>query len=286
MKSSVALLLAFPAALFDPADAQTRGYATRYWDCCKAHCSWSGNVYNGMQPAPSCSKTNAKQTGQPNIQSACTQATNSAAYMCWDNVPFAVNDNLAYGFAAVPATGDICGRCYELTFTGEGFYGPNPGSSAIRGKQMIVQATNIGYDVADKQFDIAIPGGGVGLFDACTFQWGVGTGELGATYGGFMTACQQSLGYNAPLSSYQSCVSNKCTSVFRNRGLNTLYDGCMWYVNWMKVADNPVHTYKEVSCPSQLTAITGMRRPGTYNETEYLASLSQEQFLQLLTEGN
>jgi hypothetical protein len=39
---------------------------------------------------------------------------------------------------------------------------------------MIVQATNVGADVGEGQFDLAIPGGGVGLFNACTKQWGKG----------------------------------------------------------------------------------------------------------------
>jgi hypothetical protein len=38
---------------------------------------------------------------------------------------------------------------------------------------MIVQATNVGSDVGEGQFDLAIPGGGVGLFNACTAQWGM-----------------------------------------------------------------------------------------------------------------
>ena len=50
----------------------------------------------------------------------------------------------------------------RLTFT----------STSIAGKKMIVQATNVGADVGEGQFDLAIPGGGVGLFNACTDQWG------------------------------------------------------------------------------------------------------------------
>lgn len=43
---------------------------------------------------------------------------------------------------------------------------------------MIVQATNVGADVGEGQFDLAIPGGGVGLFNACTKQWGELTERL------------------------------------------------------------------------------------------------------------
>lgn len=41
----------------------------------------------------------------------------------------------------------------RLTFT----------STSIAGKKMIVQATNTGGDLSEGQFDLAIPGGGVGI---------------------------------------------------------------------------------------------------------------------------
>lgn len=113
--------------------------------------------------------------------------------MCSNQSPWAVNDNLAYGFAAVSASSaPSCCSCYQLTFT----------SGAIAGKKMIVQATNTGYDVGSTQFDIAVrinifslrcsmltynlqmPGGGFGLFDACTSEWGATTAIWGARYGG------------------------------------------------------------------------------------------------------
>ena len=88
-----------------------------------------------------------------------------------------LSDDLAYGFAAV-STGlsesDTCCSCYQLTFT----------STSIAGKKMIVQATNTGGDVGEGQFDLAIPGGGVGLFNACSAQWGAPASGWGAQYGG------------------------------------------------------------------------------------------------------
>lgn len=42
---------------------------------------------------------------------------------------------------------------YRLTFT----------STSIAGKKMIIQATNTGADLGEGQFDLAIPGGGVGI---------------------------------------------------------------------------------------------------------------------------
>jgi hypothetical protein len=41
----------------------------------------------------------------------------------------------------------------RLTFT----------STSIEGKKMIIQATNTGADLSEGQFDLAMPGGGVGI---------------------------------------------------------------------------------------------------------------------------
>lgn len=145
-----------------------------------------------------CNKDDEKQA-DPNIKSSCDEAAPGSAYVCHDNVPWAVSDTLAYGYAAVPAKGDICGKCYELTFDGNGFYGANHGAKAIKGKKMIVQASNIGHDVANSQFDVMIPGGGVGIFDACTYQWGATKGQMGKKYGGFLSACQEKLATVSPI---------------------------------------------------------------------------------------
>lgn len=179
--------------------------------------------------------------------------------MCHSMIPWAVNDNLSYGYVAT-SSGDVCGRCFEVTFTGQGHYGNDPGSTALNGKRMILQATNIGGDVGGGQFDILIPGGGVGAFNACSSQWGVSNDELGVQYGGFLAACKNELGYNASLQQYKSCVANRCNSVFNSRGLTELYQGCMWFVDWFQAADNPNLRYKEVACPSELTGQSGIDR--------------------------
>jgi len=171
-----------------------------------------------------------------------------------------VSNTLAYGFAAVPAQGDICGRCYQLDFDGTGHYNANdPGSVAIADKTMIVQATNIGHDVGGGQFDILTPGGGVGLFDACSYQWNVDTNELGATYGGFMTYCQEQVGADNH-EALKTCVLGRCAAVFDEPHLAALADGCEWYVDWYEVADNPNLHYQEVPCPASLVAISGIDR--------------------------
>ena len=78
-----------------------------------------------------------------NAQSGCAGGT---AYMCSDQSPWEINADLAYGFAAVGASSPNCCSCYQLTFT----------SSVIKGKKMIVQATNTGNDVSTTQFDLAV----------------------------------------------------------------------------------------------------------------------------------
>jgi hypothetical protein len=240
-------------------DTACPGYATRYWDCCKAHCGWQGNVNPATEPMQSCDRADQSHGPVYDIQSACQTPAEASAFTCYSGAPWAVSDVLAYGFAAVPAQGDICGRCYQLEFDGTGHYSAqDPGSQALASKTMIVQATNIGFDVGGGQFDILTPGGGVGLFDACSYQWDVQTAELGATYGGFMTACQQM--FPGDHNQQKQCVLGRCAAVFDDPGLAELAAGCEWYVDWYEAADNPNLRFQEVACPPALVAITGIDR--------------------------
>ena len=66
--------------------------------------------------------------------------------MCSSQAPWAINDNLAYGFTSVGSTVAKCCTCYQLSFT----------SGPVAGKKMIVQATNTGTDVGATQFDLAV----------------------------------------------------------------------------------------------------------------------------------
>jgi hypothetical protein len=232
------------------------GYATRYWDCCKAHCGWKANVPASLNPVNSCSTTNV-QLGDANLKSSCD---GGPSHMCWGLTPFAVSPTLSYGYAAT-SSGDVCGRCYLLQFKGTSFNAPgDPGSAALAGKSMIVQATNIGGDVGNGQFDILVPGGGVGAFNACSSQWGVSNAELGAQYGGLVAACKQELGFNASLAQYKACLTGRCNSVFGSRGLTDLQKGCQWYADWFEAADNPALKFKEVPCPAELTSRSGIDR--------------------------
>ena len=75
-----------------------------------------------------------------------------------------IDNDTSYGYAAVKLAGNQesgwCCACYELTFT----------SGPVKGKRMVVQATNTGGDLGDNHFDLAIPGGGVGQFNGCASQ--------------------------------------------------------------------------------------------------------------------
>jgi hypothetical protein len=209
-----------------------------------------------MSPMNSCS-VNDQPLSDLDVASSCD---GGGAFQCYELAPFAVSDTLAYGYAAT-SSGDVCGRCFQLQFTGQSHNSPgDPGSAALQGKTMIVQAINIGFDVGGGQFDLLVPGGGVGAFNACSTQWGVSNEELGVQYGGFLAACKNELGWNASLEQYKSCVTNRCNSVFGSRGLTTLQQGCLWFADWFEAADNPALKYKEVACPAELINGSGMNR--------------------------
>ena len=138
---ATAILALFTSATLVTAQSGS-GTTTRYWDCCKPSCAWN-SITGVTKPVISCDKNDNPLTST-STQSGCAGGT---AYMCSDQSPWAVNTDLAYGFAAVSAgNAPSCCSCYQLTFT----------SGAIAGKKMIVQATNTGDDVASTQFDIAV----------------------------------------------------------------------------------------------------------------------------------
>jgi hypothetical protein len=95
-------------------DAQTKtGKTTRYWDCCKGSCGWSGKAPVN-QPIQSCDKSD-----NPLANMAAKNGCESGgqAFMCTAQSPWAIDDNTAYGFAAVKLAGLTenawCCACYE-----------------------------------------------------------------------------------------------------------------------------------------------------------------------------
>ncbi|KAI9901055.1 hypothetical protein N3K66_002872 [Trichothecium roseum] len=224
MTFSITKLAVAAAAVAAPAlAADGSGHSTRYWDCCKPSCSWPDKAPVGS-PVGTCDAGN-NPLGDPLAKSGCE---GGPSYTCANYQPWAVNDQLAYGFAATAINGGTedswCCACYKLTFT------DGPAS----GKTMIVQSTNTGGDLSDNHFDLLIPGGGVGIFDGCTSQYGQAL--PGAQYGG--------------VSSRAEC----------DQMPEAIKAGCQWRFDWFGGSDNPGFDFQQVQCPSELTAISGCTR--------------------------
>jgi hypothetical protein len=100
---------------------------------------------------------------------------------------------------------------------------------------MIVQATNTGGDLGSNQFDLAIPGGGVGIFNACTDEFNAPSSGWGAQYGGIS--------------------SNTCSTFPK-----ALQAGCGFRWDWFEGADNPEVEFERVECPAEIVAKSGCKR--------------------------
>ncbi|KFY73326.1 hypothetical protein V499_06576, partial [Pseudogymnoascus sp. VKM F-103] len=226
--SKLTLLALLPFFLATPSLAVSgTGVTTRYWDCCKPSCSWSGKASLKTGPVQSCDK-NDNVLANVDAKSACDNG--GPAFMCSNESPWAVSDSLAYGYAAVSIAGGTeaswCCACYELTFT----------SGPVSGKKMIVQATNTGGDLGQNHFDLGMPGGGFGIFNACTPQYGTPSTGWGAQYGG--------------ISSRSQCDAFPAA----------LKAGCYWRFDWFQNADNPSVSFKSVACPLAITNKSGCVR--------------------------
>ena len=250
------------------------GWSSRYWDACKPHCSWLSSVDTtseatyqaGLTVARNCNIHDVEVPaftlghavqqywmGYEGTNSACVNNNAGGTYTCTDMAPIQVNENLSYGYVAAPGAqfGGGCGKCFHLQFNGGNHANDVKAThKALKGKHMIVMASNIGYDVEAGQYDMLVPGGGVGAFNALSTQIGVPASGLGANGGGFMTECQQSLGWDNTVEAYQECVIKKCDEVFKD--WPNLLRGCRWYAEWYMAADNPTYNWEEVECPQYL----------------------------------
>jgi hypothetical protein len=264
--------------------AAERGWASRYWDCCKPSCSWLGNVPSFLQPARQCDAAGATLPSDV-VRQSMSACDGGDAFACMDQAPAVdpTHPKIAYAFAATPGANPrgLCGTCFKATFPGvDHLTRADPGSAALAaaGKTLYVMATNVGRDVTTNQFDVMIPGGGVGLFDACSRQWNVSArarsaaagagGEplLGAQYGGLLTQCQQEQWrerqqHHYPPPSQQSqhidlkaCVRRKCDILFGSGTslppVPSLLSGCKWFADWYEAADNPAIDFTPVDCPA------------------------------------
>ncbi|KAL8732963.1 MAG: hypothetical protein Q9166_002361 [cf. Caloplaca sp. 2 TL-2023] len=216
--AALAALLASSASIVAAVATKGSGTTTRYWDCCKPSCAWS--MAGLTSPVKTCDINDQPLANGATVQSGCN---GGVSFMCSDQSPWAVNDNLAYGFAAVTASNPTCCTCYNLTFTSDG---------PIKGKTMIVQATNTGHDVSGTQFDLAMPGGGFGLFDGCSKEWNATSDVWGAQYGGSNT--------------------NQCSQFPA-----ALQKGCSFRWDWMHGQSNPNVDYEQVTCPTEIVAKSG-----------------------------
>jgi hypothetical protein len=208
------------------------GATTQYWDACKPSCGWGGK--GGLQ-ANSCSITGVNIGKSDSDRSACDGGN---AFTCMNQAPWklknASGQDISFGYVAI--NDGACGTCYQLDFPS--------------GHVMVVMKSNIGN--INGTFDMMIPGGGVGDFDALTRQVtnsGVSNPDMGVRYGGFRGQC----GWNYSTTSV-NCVIDKCNSVFKN--LPDLKAGCLWYANTLGNAqdwNNPTVKYQTVTCPAELT---------------------------------
>ena len=270
-----------------------RGWNTRYWDACKPHCSWlresasdttradtssneayladlatarNCNVHDVEVPTFTLGNVSKSWISYEGTRSACGDEKEKGVFTCTDMAPIAVNDTLAYAYVA--GTGDSkCGKCYHLQYDGhfKDEFENNPPKAthkALKGKHLVVMASNIGNDVAGGdaklpagQFDLMVPGGGVGAFDALSTQVNKGSGfNWGAGFGGFLTECQKNTncGTEGSLECYQTCVKDMCDAAFGDAGLPNLLRGCHWFADWYMAADNPTYYIEEVECPQYL----------------------------------
>eukprot|EP00928_Gymnodinium_smaydae_P065769 TRINITY_DN48867_c0_g1_i1.p1 TRINITY_DN48867_c0_g1~~TRINITY_DN48867_c0_g1_i1.p1 ORF type:complete len:468 (-),score=45.65 TRINITY_DN48867_c0_g1_i1:128-1531(-) len=225
-------------------------WTTGYWDCCKPSCAWS-NKGNVNTPTKACDAKTGKKLSNPNVASVCGGGTAAA---CADNQPWAVNDSLAYGFAAAAVGGSSglkgdnnCGQCFLLVFEPQRHSpnGDNWGGAApqVVGRKMVIQVTNIGYDVTgDHSFDIQIPGAGQGAFtDGCARQF--------SGYSSKQFDCGKGYGGCNKLS--------QCDTL-----PEPLRKGCKWRFEWLRwnsngQTNNPYVKFRRVKCPEVLTRISG-----------------------------
>ena len=111
LKQLALVALATGAAVVDAQSGS--GKTTRYWDCCKGSCGWAGKA-SVNQPIKSCDKSDNPLADMA-AKNACDNG--GSAYMCTNQSPWAVDDKLAYGFAAVKLSGGTesswCCACYK-----------------------------------------------------------------------------------------------------------------------------------------------------------------------------
>jgi len=202
------------------------GHTTRYWDCCKPSCAWKENINTANKvPVATCDKKGVNHVSA-SAQSGCQGG--GTAYMCNNQQPWAVNSTLAYGFAAASFQGgtdtNLCCGCFKLDFTDQ-----------LVGKSLVLQVTNTGGDLSANHFDIALPGGGVGIFtQGCHDQWNAPWNGWGEQYGGIG-------------------ARSDCAKLLPPE----LQSGCLFRFDFMNNANNPSVRFTQVTCPADIVKRSG-----------------------------
>ncbi|NBO98903.1 MAG: hypothetical protein EBU90_02075 [Proteobacteria bacterium] len=203
---------------------QLEGTTTRYWDCCKPSCAWGGKALV-TRPVETCLKDHTSIKNSEALASGCN---GGPSFACTGQTAWAISKNVSYGFAAARISGqteaDWCCACYRLVFT----------SGPVKGKTMIVQITNTGGDLGANHFDIAIPGGGQGIFTGCAVQYNHYRG--GQLYGGIRSR-------------------SECRFLPKQQ-----QKGCLWRFDWFMNADNPSVLASKVKCPNAITDVSKCKR--------------------------
>jgi hypothetical protein len=85
-------------------EAAQPGKTTRYWDCCKPSCAWTGKAsYKDGHLPKTCLKDGHTAETNHLAKSGCE---GGPAFMCANQQPWQVNEHLSYGFAAAHIKGE------------------------------------------------------------------------------------------------------------------------------------------------------------------------------------
>ncbi|CAD6937907.1 unnamed protein product [Tilletia laevis] len=202
------------------------GPLTMYWDCCKPSAAWP-NAAPVSAPAHSCARDGLTRLSDHNAQSICG---GGPAYTCTNYQPFSIG-NVGYVFSARANNGNmnppdyLCG-CYRLT------------THQQPGLVLITQVLNEGGSLSDGQFDLQVPGGGVGDFNGCVSEYNSPPDGWGQRNGGIKAA-------------------SECTQLPAS-----LHPGCLWRFRTFdsRKGLQTTQSAERVKCPAALTKISGCVR--------------------------
>ena len=243
------------------------GFTSRSFSCNKPYCAWpvcernsrtQCNEYapRGTRPTPSCT-----------AEDVIWRYPYKDAYACSNQSPWQdpLDPATSFGFATVAPSIAQCQHCFEIVHHGAGgqFRPDDMGSKRLAGKRMIVQAVSIDPGLPEGQFDLLVPGGGVGAGrDKCDAQWRVKERhvDLGLRSGGFLSRCfgctepgPQCRPLTQPHEETRRCVMSMCEDAFGGTPrFAALKAACEWFAQFYEVADYPQMQYRRVQCPDAI----------------------------------